>query len=132
VTDADGNEHEYPTAYGTACIGWNETLPPFCGAGDGKPFDDQPDFCNKPWCFINEKKCFKKDTQPSSYFPGTGLTYSYSQCNAEDTFTGYDPDAEEEEAPATTEEESTDSTGSGAVSMVFTTAAMAITTALMI
>ena len=64
-TDADGNEHEYPSAYGTACIGWDEILPPICGDGNGRPLDDQPDWCPKSWCFIDPKKCTKKDTQES-------------------------------------------------------------------
>ena len=67
-------------------------------------------------------------------FPDEDLYYSYSQCNGEDTFTNYDPNAEEEteDAPAEEEEEATDSTGSGAMKMAFNIAVMAVTTALMI
>jgi len=75
--------------------------------------------------------------QPSKYFPG--LYYSYSQCNSEDTRTDYDPNApdeeEEETAPATDTNNTggaTAKTGSGAISMMMTTAAMAVTSALMI
>jgi len=40
MTDENGLEHEYPAAYGTACIGWDEILPPFCGDGNDRPLDD--------------------------------------------------------------------------------------------
>ena len=92
-TDPNGIEHEYPSAYGTACIGWDEILPPTCGDGNGRPLDDQPDWCPKAWCFIDTDKCTKKDTQKSKYFPDAGLYYSYSQCNEDDTFTSWDPNA---------------------------------------
>ena len=138
-TDPSGIEHEYPAAYGTACIGWDEILPPTCGDGNGRPLADQPDWCPKPWCWINPKKCTKKDTQESVYFSGEGLYYSYSQCNAVDTFTDWDPNAQDDDeeadngaAPATGGETEGDSTGSGAMSMAFTTAAMVFTSALMI
>ena len=59
-TDDNGLEHDYPTAYGTACIAWDEILPPICGA-DGFPLEDQPNYCSQPWCYIDPEKCYKAD-----------------------------------------------------------------------
>ena len=44
-TDGDGVEYEYPAAYGTACIGWDEILPPYCGDENNSPLPDQPAWC---------------------------------------------------------------------------------------
>jgi len=91
-TDPNGDEYEYPAAFGTACIAWDETLAPTCGE-DNRPRADAPDWCVKSWCFINPDKCTKADTKESKMWPGEGLFYSYSQCNSDDTYTNWDPNA---------------------------------------
>lgn len=123
-TDANGDEHEYPAAYGTACIGWDELLPPYCGDGS-RPKEDQPSWCSQQWCYIDPKKCYKKDTQRSLFFgEDYELFFSYSQCGAENLIAfGNDLEGDGEDAPAE-ESTATEDTESGAINMVLTTAAL--------
>lgn len=67
-TDGDGNEYSYPAAYGTACVGWDETLPPYCGDENGRPLDGQPGWCTAAWCYVDQNTCRRSDMESSAFF----------------------------------------------------------------
>ena len=80
-TDDDGIDHEYPTAYGTFCEGWDAPLPPYCASSDGKPFDDPPGWCDDYWCYVDKRNCNLNDMEASSFFESKrDLWYSYANC----------------------------------------------------
>jgi len=129
--DGEGNEYEYPQKYGTSCIGWDETLAPYCGDENKRPLEDAPRWCSQPWCYV-DKDCDRADVEYSSFFGDDyELWYSYGNCNGDDYLTEegdwYEP--EEIETPATTPAVTT-TTESGATSMALATAMMALTSLL--
>ena len=99
-TDADGTVHQYPANYGlTECMAWDMTLPPSCEGGE-----DDPDWCGDSWCYINHVTCYDNILK-SSYFPDSGLWYSYAACapDEEDDMSADDMMADAEDMMADAE-----------------------------
>mmetsp|Transcript_57674 Transcript_57674/g.137197 ORF Transcript_57674/g.137197 Transcript_57674/m.137197 type:complete len:481 (-) Transcript_57674:115-1557(-) len=79
----------YPTSYGNYCGKQPEPGAAECydlTTGQELPASQQADWCNDPWCYVDPCTCPLGDLARSSYFPGTELYYSYSNCGGVDTF----------------------------------------------
>ena len=61
------------------CMAWDIDLPPTCAQKNGRPLIDAPEWCGDAWCYVNPETC-SKGLQESSYFPDSGLMYSYEVC----------------------------------------------------
>ncbi|CAJ1398790.1 unnamed protein product [Effrenium voratum] len=85
-----GSTVDYPATYGNYCGKQAEPGSSSCWnlTNDMElPTADQAGWCNDPWCYVDPCTCPVADLAMSSYFPGSGLYYSYSNCGGVDTFT---------------------------------------------
>mmetsp|Transcript_82387 Transcript_82387/g.214666 ORF Transcript_82387/g.214666 Transcript_82387/m.214666 type:complete len:533 (+) Transcript_82387:25-1623(+) len=87
-----GEEVRYPADLGSSCEAWDEGVSPECTG------DKAPEYCKEPWCYVDPRNCdiavtFKVSIyQPKAMFQNLPLHYSYSTCDAKDTFTSEAPD----------------------------------------
>ena len=85
-------------------------LPDTCADEFGVPLDDAPSWCADSWCFVNPDTCFT-DVVESSYFPDSGLFYSYGACAAEEVVDEVDEAEEPEDEIVDDEAEEADGEG---------------------
>ena len=85
---------EYPGDWGVGkCAAWDAGLQPYCADAAGKPKADAPPWCRDAWCWVDPSNCDLPIVSTSSYFPDSGLAFSYQTCGEKSTFTTW---AEEE------------------------------------
>ena len=74
----------YPADYGIFCYDHDKGLAgDGCADADGMPLADAPAFCSEEWCFVSND-CELADTAVANLNPE--VSYSYSNCGGEDTF----------------------------------------------
>ena len=84
---ADGETYQYPPNHGlTQCQAWDADLEPYCADADGMPLEDAPVWCANQYCYVNPETCTTPKVRPSSYWPDSGLAYSYEACGDVDVF----------------------------------------------
>ena len=89
-TDSDGNEHQYPSDYGTKeCRPWDSMMPPSCADSLGRAKADAPSWCQSRWCYVNKDVCDQDDVKRTFYFGDEKeLWFSYKACGEkQDLFT---------------------------------------------
>ena len=93
LTNATGNginEWIYPTSYGMdACAAHDLRMHPYCADAAGNPLPSAPAWCSDNFCFVDPATC-ALNNDPSSYFAGSGLSYSYATCGSTNSFIGAD------------------------------------------
>mmetsp|Transcript_12164 Transcript_12164/g.28383 ORF Transcript_12164/g.28383 Transcript_12164/m.28383 type:complete len:476 (+) Transcript_12164:71-1498(+) len=88
-----GNVVPYPAFYGNYCGKQPEPGSSSCynlTTMTELPTAEQAGWCNDPWCYVDPCSCPVEDLTLTSYFPGSGLYYSYSNCGGVDTFSSSD------------------------------------------
>jgi len=92
LATVDGKEVKYPADLGGSCEAWDEGTSPECKG------DKAPEWCKQQWCYVDPRNCKipvmpKMSTyQPKAMFQNMPLHYSYSTCDAKDTYTAEVPD----------------------------------------
>ncbi|CAE7365952.1 PKD2 [Symbiodinium natans] len=84
-----GSDVMYPASYGNYCGKQSEPGASACfnlTSGEELPASEQAGWCNDPWCYVDPCTCPVADLALTSYFPGSKLYYSYSNCGGVDTF----------------------------------------------
>ena len=114
-----GNEYKYPESYGTTCAAHDEPLEPYCSDAFGS-LTDAPSWCEAKWCYVDAATCERDDVEATTFFEGYELYYSYSNCDASDTFTG---SLGEDESGSGSGSSSGSSSSSGAMEQLAVTAA---------
>ena len=71
---------EYPMTYGIGCKNWDADLQPYCADASGKALPDAPEWCQHSFCYIDPESCVLPLQFQSSYFPLSGLKYSFQTC----------------------------------------------------
>ena len=64
-------------------------LEPYCADANGAPKDGAPEWCREAWCWIDRDACSLPIVSESSYFPGSGLDFSYQTCGEEGTWASW-------------------------------------------
>ena len=74
-----GETIPYPSEYGlNSCLAHDDGLAPYCSGNNTE------DFCEDVWCFVDQNAC-DVAYDPSDYFAGSGLHYSYETCGSSST-----------------------------------------------
>jgi len=87
-TDPVRDPYYYPPRIGSYCREWDVEMP-YCNVLGETPAD----WCSNPWCYV-DADCALADVAAGSYFPPQApydsMTnyYSYSNCGAQDDYTG--------------------------------------------
>ena len=70
--------YRYSRSYGSGCSAWDDGLAPFCnGAGA------RPDYCSRPWCYVDVDACTGTSFYPSVFFSDSH--FSYETCGSTPT-----------------------------------------------
>ena len=78
---------DYPNDWGAVqCRAWDITLQPYCADTHGKAKKNAPQWCRDSWCWIDATNCDLPIKSESSYFPKSGLVFSYQTCGDKSTF----------------------------------------------
>lgn len=85
-----GGSYSYSGEYGaSSCAQWDRGLEPYCAHQNGTALPDAPGWCKQHWCWVDPLACDQDDITGSSYFPGSGASYSYKTCGSANSFSSW-------------------------------------------